>query len=68
MKLPKGWVFLARSVRKGIAIELEQRELILCGECEKYKPHDKRCKYWNHGVKPDDFCSKAEPWRGEEHD
>lgn len=46
-------------------IELEdlppvQPDIIACGDCKHYIPHDKRCGYWNHGVKPLEWCSQAE--------
>ena len=37
-----------------------QPELIACGDCKHYICHDRRCGYWNHGVKPLDWCSHAE--------
>lgn len=37
-----------------------QPEIIACGYCKHYITHDKRCGYWNHGVKPVDWCSHAE--------
>lgn len=46
-------------------IELEdlppvQQDIIACGDCKYYIPHDQRCGYWNHGVKPLMWCSQAE--------
>ena len=66
MKLPKGWIFIAKPIRKGIAIELEQKELILCGDCEYCR--DRCCKHphWDISkitypkVEETDFCSYAE--------
>ena len=37
-----------------------QPEIIRCNDCKRYIHHDKRCGYWNHGVKPDMWCSQAE--------
>ena len=37
-----------------------QPDIIACGDCKHYIPHDKRCGYWNHGVKPLMWCSQAE--------
>lgn len=37
-----------------------QQEIIACGDCKYWVCHDRRCSYWNHGVKPLDWCSKAE--------
>ena len=38
----------------------KQPEIVTCGNCKRYIRHDKRCGYWNHGVKPDMWCSQAE--------
>lgn len=35
-------------------------EIIACGDCRYWICHDKRCGYWNHGVKVLDWCSYAE--------
>lgn len=41
-----------------------QPDIIACGDCKHYIPHDKRCGYWNHGVQPLMWCSQAERrWR-----
>lgn len=37
-----------------------QPEIIACGDCKYWICHDRRCGYWNHGVKPLDWCSYAE--------
>lgn len=37
-----------------------QPDIITCGDCKWRIRHDKRCGYWNHGVKPDMWCSQAE--------
>lgn len=39
-----------------------QPDIIACGDCKHYIPHNKRCGYWNHGVKPLEWCSQAERW------
>ena len=36
-----------------------QPDIITCGDCKRYIRHDKRCGYWNHGVKPTMWCSQA---------
>lgn len=38
----------------------KQPEIVACGNCKRYIRHDKRCGYWNHGVKPTMWCSQAE--------
>lgn len=35
-------------------------EIVRCEDCKHYIRHDKRCGYWNHGVKPTMWCSQAE--------
>ena len=35
-------------------------EIIACGDCKHWICHDRRCGYWNHGVKPLDWCCHAE--------
>lgn len=36
-------------------------EVVRCRDCARYDTHNKRCKYWNHGVGVDldGFCSKG---------
>lgn len=35
-------------------------DIIACGDCKHWICHDKRCGYWNHGVKPLDWCCHGE--------
>ena len=37
-----------------------QPELTVCADCKHWICHDRRCGIWNHGVKPLDYCSRAE--------
>jgi hypothetical protein len=37
-----------------------QTNIIACGDCKYWICHDRRCGFWNHGVKPLDWCSHAE--------
>ena len=37
-----------------------EQEIIVCADCKHWICHDRRCGYWNHGVKPLDWCSHAE--------
>ena len=37
-----------------------QPEIIACGDCKHWIRHERRCGYWNHGVKPLDWCCYAE--------
>jgi hypothetical protein len=46
------------------AFELGRKDvmskIILCKACKHWIWHDRRCGYWNHGVKPLDWCCYAE--------
>ncbi len=37
-----------------------QPDIIACGDCKHWICHDRRCGFWNHGVKPLDWCCHAE--------
>lgn len=37
-----------------------QPEIIRCKDCKHWICHDRRCGYWNHGVKQLDWCCHAE--------
>ena len=37
-----------------------QPDIIVCADCKHWVCHDRRCGYWNHGVKPLMWCSQAE--------
>ena len=37
-----------------------QPDIVACGDCIHWICHDRRCRYWNHGVKPLDWCCHAE--------
>ena len=43
-----------------------QPEIIACGACKHWICHDRRCGYWNHGVKPLEWCCHAERRTDEE--
>ena len=43
-----------------------QPDIIACADCKFWICHDRRCGYWNHGVKPLMWCSQAEG-RTDEH-
>ena len=60
---PGGEFFEAikRAIRKELeALPSAKPEIIACGDCEHWICHDRRCRYWNHGVKPLDWCCHAE--------
>lgn len=40
--------------------QMPSAEIIRCKDCKRYDTHDHRCRWWNHGVKVDDYCSHAE--------
>ena len=42
------------------ALPSVQPDIIHCKDCNHHDTHNHRCKYWNHGVKADDYCSFAE--------
>lgn len=37
----------------------EAYEIVRCYDCQLFDTHDKRCKYFNHGVDGLDFCSNG---------
>lgn len=37
-----------------------QPEIIVCADCKHWKCFDRLCGYWNHEVKPLDWCCHAE--------
>lgn len=38
-------------------------EVVRCKDCNHYVRHDKRCRFWNHGVESIDFCSQGKGWK-----
>lgn len=69
MKLPSGLIFVYRPCKKGTAIEVEQKELILCKDCRfftdfhectnpNYPLWDGYIEYIT--VDPDGYCYRAE--------
>lgn len=42
------------------ALPSAQPDIIACADCKYWICHDRRCGYWNHGVKPLDWCCHAE--------
>lgn len=60
MKLPDGVIFTYKPKRKGTAVELKERELIMCRNCKHY-PFNSietyvHCEYMG----AEDYCSLAE--------
>lgn len=55
-----GWIIRADACRRIDALPSVQPEIIACGDCIHWICHDRRCGYWNHGVKPIDWCRHAE--------
>jgi len=37
-----------------------QPDIIVCADCKHWVCHDRRCGYWNHGVKPLEWCCYGE--------
>ena len=48
----------------GLPTAQPEPDIIACGDCKHYISHDRWCGYWNHGVKPLEWCCHAER-RGE---
>ena len=55
----KAYRDILNGVKEQPIIEPEP-EIIACGDCKHWICHDRRCEYWNHGVKPLDWCCYAE--------
>lgn len=52
---------LVASLKKMVnALPPAQPDIVVCGDCIHWICHDRRCGYWNHGVKPLDWCCHAE--------
>lgn len=76
MKIPSGWIARPKLDRKGIKVELEMSELILCKDCRHFEydsvaqadgiplivAHE-ICKRWGEGCKTNEngYCFLAEP-------
>ena len=67
MKLPSGVIYLFSLNRKGTVVNIEERDLITCGDC-KYRIVDGdenwryNCCYFDHAKFQDDdwFCADGE--------
>lgn len=55
--LAKGMITAAIYVERMPTV---QQDIVACGDCKHWICHDRRCGYWNHGVKPLDWCCHAE--------
>ena len=53
-------LYYANEIIYALREALQGVELIHCKDCKHWICHDKRCGYWNHGVKPIDWCCHAE--------
>jgi len=53
------WWYVEDLIENAPTIEPDP-EIIVCADCKHWICHDRRCGYWNHGVKPLDWCSHAE--------
>ena len=53
------WAYSIGQVQFAPTIEPDP-EIIVCADCKHWICHDRRCGYWNHGVKPLDWCCYAE--------
>jgi hypothetical protein len=55
------WYEVSDLLKDELSRQLDREsEIIACGDCKHWICHDRRCGYWNHGVKPLDWCSYAE--------
>lgn len=48
------------AIDRAIEAVQAQPDIIACGDCKHWICHDRRCGYWNHGVKPLEWCCHAE--------
>ena len=63
MKLPKGWVFIARAVKHGTGIEVEEKELITCCDCKHGDDMEDGyvwCNVHNYYLSYDYYCADGE--------
>lgn len=63
MKLPKGWVYIARAVNHGTAIEVEEKELITCRNCkhaDDIKDGYVWCNVHDYYLTYDYYCADGE--------
>ena len=51
---------IGQAHRMLVQLPSAQPDIIACGDCKHWICHDRRCGYWNHGVKPLDWCCHAE--------
>ena len=49
-----------RIIDRFMAFASAQPDIIACGDCKHWINHDRRCGFWNHGVRIIDWCSRAE--------
>lgn len=66
-KIPDGWLAITHVDRKGIKIDMEMKELVMCKNCKHRDPEDRKCDCggmpWNTQAfpVPDDwFCPYGE--------
>ena len=52
--------FIREALEELPSAQTGQPDIIACGDCKYWICHDRRCGYWNHGVKPLDWCCHAE--------
>lgn len=49
-----------RIIDRFMSFASAQPDIIVCADCKHWICHDRRCGYWNHGVKPLEWCCHAE--------
>ena len=60
IRIASGYCHPANVAKELAKLPSVQPDIIACGDCKHYIPHDTRCGYWNHGVQPLMWCSHAE--------
>lgn len=59
-KLPTEKIFRYESKDEIHVTATDMGELVRCIDCKLYDSHNHRCKFFNHGIKENDFCSYGE--------
>lgn len=59
-----GAIMLSREAYSNLCLRasksMEAERIIHCRDCKHFINHDKRCGYFNHGVKINDYCNHGE--------
>lgn len=60
IRIANGYCHPANVAKEIAKLPAVEPEIIACGDCKYWICHDRRCSFWNHGVKVLDWCSYAE--------